>query len=93
MVNYLTRFSMLLVRITTLFRRKINDGFKIMGDRMKDTRVVICMIKFAANKSRSMCVVERKRCKSLVVNKVMYGYVFSHVLKKNVITWRYCRER
>ena len=51
----------------------INGVFRSLGERMKDTRGVIGMVKYVAKRSGSRFVVGREGWKSLVVNKLMYG--------------------
>ena len=48
----------------------INVFFRSLGERMKDARGVIGMVKYAAKRSGSRFV---EGWKSLVVNKLMYG--------------------
>ena len=44
-----------------------NGGFKSMGDRMKEANGVLDMVKFAASRSGSKFVIDRKGWKGLVV--------------------------
>ena len=45
-----------------------------MGDRMVDANGVLGMVKYAATRSGSKYVVGREGWKSMVVNRLMYGY-------------------
>ena len=46
----------------------VNGGFRSLGERMKDARGVIGMVKYSAKRSGSRFVVGRDGWKSLVVN-------------------------
>ena len=52
----------------------MNGGFKSMGDRMEDADGVLDMVKYAATRSGSKYVVDREGWKSMVVNKLIYGW-------------------
>ena len=51
----------------------LNCGFKSLGHRMVDANGVLGMVKYAAARSGSKYVVGREGCKSMVVNRIIYG--------------------
>ena len=59
------------LRITVEVRK--HGGFKSMGDRMKEANGLIEMLKYAAERLGSKCVIGREGWKIMIVSKLMYG--------------------
>ena len=49
-----------------------HGGFKSMGDRMKEAKGLIGMVKYAAERSGSKYVIGREGWKTMIVSKLMY---------------------
>ena len=55
-------------------KRGTNCGFKSMGNRMKEANGLIGMVKCATKLSSSKYVIVSEGWKTMIVNKLMYGY-------------------
>ena len=73
--------------ISVTVKACLNVGFKNTGDRMVDAHGVLGMVKYAATRSGSKCVVGREGWKSMVVNKLMYG-CRALAWYQHVMTWK-----